>query len=82
MESMILQERFAQRVREAMALEHINQTELAERMGVTRSLVSQYLSPTRPISPGFDMVEKFARALQLEDPAALVSATEICVVNT
>lgn len=78
---MILQERFAQRVREAMHLEHINQTELADRMGVTRSLVSQYLSTTKPISPGFDVVEKFARALHLDDPAALVSAQEICSEN-
>lgn len=79
---MILQERFAQRVREAMQLERINQSELAERMGVTRSLVSQYLSPTRPISPGFDVVEKFAKALHLDDPAVLVMSQELCSANT
>lgn len=79
---MILQERFALRVREAMHAEGINQSQLAERLGVTRSLVSQYLSPTKPISPGFDVVEKFAKALHVEDPAILLGAQEICLVNT
>lgn len=73
---MILQKRFAQRVREAMEIEGINQTELGLRMGVTRSLVSQYLTGVR--SPGLDMLERFAKALSVDEPSLLIGSEEIC----
>lgn len=85
---MILRERFRQRVREAMAAEGINQSELARRMGATRAFVSQYVPARDPDttakrlpSPGLDVVEKFALALHIDDPASLLGAEVICLEN-
>lgn len=72
---MILQQRFADRVREAMEIEAVSQSELARRMNVTPALVWQYLNQTR--SPGFDMVEKFAEALHIADPVLLMSSEKL-----
>jgi transcriptional regulator with XRE-family HTH domain len=77
MESVILQERFKQRVREAMAIEGITQSELARRMGVTRAMISQYLNKVQ--SPGLEVVEKFAIALKVDDPALLLGRQELCI---
>lgn len=72
---MILQQRFADRLREAMEIEGVSQSELARRMGVTPALVWQYVNKNR--SPGFDMVEKFAEALRIPDPVQLMSAEKL-----
>jgi transcriptional regulator with XRE-family HTH domain len=81
MDAVILQERFAKRIREAMDAEGVNQTQLAKRMHVTPAAISQYLSGTIK-SPGLDVVEKFAKALNVHDPAALLSDEKICLVIT
>lgn len=65
---------FQSRVREALRMRAINQSELARRMGVERSTVSQYLTGRN--SPGFDVVERFAKALELR-PSILVNENSI-----
>ena len=75
MENVILQERFALRVREAMESERVSQSELARRMSVTPSMVSQYINGLR--SPGLDVVERFSRALNIDDPTILLSSEKI-----
>ncbi len=52
-----------------MAEQHISQTDLADKMGVTPSFVSQILGGHR--RPGLDSLESFANALETE-PANLI----------
>lgn len=49
----------------------MSQSDIARKMKVTRSLVSQYLSGHR--CPGLDMVVRFADALGIEEPIELLS---------
>lgn len=70
----VLQQRFQDKVRQAMACREINQSRLAELMGVTRAYVSQYVTGRN--SPGFDVVERFADALGFE-PWELLDETPI-----
>lgn len=72
---MLLQKRFALRVREAMDAEGVSQSELARTMEVTPSMVSQYLNGVR--SPGLDVVEKFAKALHVSDPTLLLGSNKL-----
>lgn len=70
----VLLQRFQDKVREAMSLRDINQSDLARDMGVGRMYVSRYLTGRN--SPGFDVVEKFAKALRVE-PWELLDETPI-----
>jgi len=74
----VLETRFRKRLREAIDAAGINQSELARRMHVTPALVSQYLSGHR--SPGLDVVEKFAKALEL-NPLMLLDSEKILLAN-
>jgi transcriptional regulator with XRE-family HTH domain len=76
--NVILEKRFVERLSEAMKAADINQSELARRMNVTRSMVNQYLNGR--IAPGLDVVERFAAALEV-DPLALLSSEKV-LVNT
>lgn len=71
---MILEQRFLKRVAEAMQAQDMNQSALARKMNVTRSMVSQYLTGHR--TPGLDVVERFAKALDV-DPLALLSSENL-----
>lgn len=66
---MVLQDTFRAKVLAALDERGWSQSELARRMDVTRSMVSQYLN--KRIQPGLDVVEKFATALEV-DPWNLV----------
>ena len=61
-----LRKRFVERVQSAMAANGWSQSELAREMGITRAMVSQYLSGHR--SPGLEVVQHFADALRLVNP--------------
>lgn len=61
---MVMQDNFRVKVQTALTERAWSQSELARKMGVTRSVVSQYLSGR--IAPGLDVVEKFATALEVE----------------
>ncbi|MGD9713529.1 MAG: helix-turn-helix domain-containing protein [Thermomicrobiales bacterium] len=67
---MIMQRRFRERVLERIQVMDITKAELARRMEVVGPYVHQYLSGRN--CPGFDVVERFARALEI-DPSRLVS---------
>lgn len=62
---MILQEHFRRRVQAELDERDWSQSDLAREMGVTRSVVSQYL--TGRITPGLDVVERFAKAFGFEE---------------
>lgn len=55
---------FTQNVRHRMADLGINQVELARRLGVGESFVSQMLSGHR--RPGLESLDSFAQALEME----------------
>lgn len=61
---------FIRNVRERMRILKISQAELARRMGVTPSFVSQMLSGHR--RPGLESLEDFAKSLEC-DPADLIA---------
>jgi len=71
--SAVLQRRFVSRLRERMQSAGVSQSDLARRMAVTPSYVSQILSGHR--RPGLDTLEAVATALEC-DPAELISSTE------
>ncbi len=62
---------FVQNVRDRMVTLRINQSKLAETLGVTEGYVSQILNGHR--RPGLDSLESFATALST-DPAELIRA--------
>lgn len=64
---------FVQNVRDRMATLRINQSKLAEALGVTEGYVSQILNGHR--RPGLDSLESFADALSI-DPSELIRAHE------
>lgn len=66
---MLLQYRFQARVKDELAKRNWSQTKLAEVMQVGRAYVSVYLMGKR--SPGLDVVERFAKALEI-DPVELL----------
>jgi len=53
----------------------MSQGDLAKKLGVSRQMVSLYLSGKR--MPGLDIVEKFSLALELPDAASLIDESEI-----
>ncbi len=61
---MILDKHFREKVNQAMAAQGWSQSDLSREMGKSRQYVYQYLQGLR--SPGFDVVEHFARALHVE----------------
>jgi transcriptional regulator with XRE-family HTH domain len=65
----VMQANFRDKVHQALEERGWSQSALAREMNVTRSVVSQYLSGR--ITPGLDVVEKFANALGV-DPWNLV----------
>ena len=67
--NVVMQAKFREKVLAALEQRDWSQSELARKMGITRSVVSQYL--TGRIVPGLDVVEKFAGALEI-DPWNLV----------
>lgn len=70
----ILQQTFVANVRRHLKSSGWTLTELARRMGVAQPMVSQYMNGHR--SPGFDVVERFAAALEC-DPHELLRVTEM-----
>lgn len=82
MENVELKNRFIRKANEAMQLQGWSKAELARRMGVSAQFVGQYLGSENPSTPGLDVVERFARALGLEDPGALIDDSEISQVVT
>jgi len=64
---------FVENVRERMDDLGLSQKNLAERLGVTQSYVSQILSGHR--RPGLDSLDDFARVLEI-DPADLIRSAE------
>ncbi len=75
MENVRLKERFMKKLSEAMQAHGWTNSELARRMGVSRQFVGQYTGGEK--TPGLDVVERFANALELEDPSILIDRTEI-----
>ena len=66
----VLIQRFQAAVRRRLdAMPELNQSRLAERMGVPPSYVSMYVLGYK--SPGLDVVERFAEALEC-DPGLLL----------
>lgn len=61
---MILQQRFRERLQQALDLSGVSQSELARKMGVKPQYVHDYLKGHRP-EPGLAVVEKFALAFDL-----------------
>jgi len=61
---MILQKRFTARVLERLDQLSWNRARLAREMGVQPPYLSNYLNGR--FSPGLDVVEKFANALQID----------------
>lgn len=70
---MILDERFRNGVDRELKRLGWSRSDLAREMDRPPSFVSQYLNGDR--SPGFGVVELFAKALRMKDPAKLL-ATE------
>ena len=70
----VLQQRFQHSLRQAIADAGMNQTQLAEKMGVSKMYVSKYLNGVS--SPGLDVIEKFSKALGLEPHDLLLPAEE------
>jgi transcriptional regulator with XRE-family HTH domain len=62
--SVRLSNAFIRNVRERMAAQGLSQTDLAKRLKVTPSFVSQMLSGHR--RPGLESLEDFAKALSCE----------------
>lgn len=71
---MLLEKRFVTRTAEALDLLGITQAELARRMHVSRAMVNQYMNGSR--SPGLDVVERFALALEV-DPLDLLAKEKL-----
>lgn len=67
---MILQKQFRDRLKEHMEAQGLSQSDLARRMKVSPQFVSQYLRGGA--CPGLDVVEKFSKALSLENPVELL----------
>lgn len=60
----LLQKKFQQKVRELLISKGWSQSALAREMDVAPMTVSQYLNGKR--SPGLDVLERFAKALEVE----------------
>lgn len=75
---MILDERFRMKVEQAMKIHGWTQAELSRRMGVGRQYVSQYLR--QGISPGTEVIERFAIALQV-DPGNLLDKADLEILS-
>jgi len=67
----ILQERFRERLREALDTRGWTQSDLARRMHVAPQYVNAYLSGVR--CPGLDVVQRFSEALGIPDPIDLLN---------
>lgn len=65
----VLQDRFCRNVDAILRQARISRAELARRMGVTQTYPLNYIN--KSVSPGFDVVERFATALGLPDPNLL-----------
>lgn len=76
---MVMQRRFRERVLERIQVMEITKAELARRMDVANSYVHQYVSGR--VSPGFEVVEKFATALEI-DPSLLVGPKSLIEPGT
>ena len=68
MEGVILQQRFVDNVLRLLDEQGMSQSDLARKMGKSRQYIGDYLLMRR--SPGFDVVEGFAKALGV-DPSEL-----------
>jgi transcriptional regulator with XRE-family HTH domain len=60
---------FCENVRERMKFLKLSQADLAAKLGVSQSYISQILSGHR--RPGLDSLELFAKALKVEPPDLL-----------
>lgn len=66
---LILQENFRRKLFEALHAKEWSQSDLAREIGVSRQLVGDYFHGRK--SPGLDVVERFAKALDV-DPWNLI----------
>ena len=74
---MILDERFRENAKRIMTDKHLSQSEIARRMHVSASMVNQYLSGHR--SPGLEMVERFAQAMELDRATDLLEEKSLAM---
>lgn len=70
----ILEKRFQRKLQDAIEQKGISQRELARRMGISSQLVGDYYHARK--SPGLDMIERFAQALEV-DPLNLLDEAGI-----
>lgn len=73
--NVILQDRFRANVEMLLREKGISKSELARRLGVKNPTVFLYLRPRskeNSRTPGLDVVERFAAALELDDPSDLL----------
>lgn len=71
---MTLHETFCENVRDLMSYHGMNQTDLANRLGVTQSFVSQLVSGKR--KPGLGTIESVAHALGVDASRLLEKVPE------
>lgn len=67
---MALQQIFVRKLREALEAKNWTQSDLARALDMTPQSVGHYVHGRR--SPGIELVEKFAAALDVEHPANLL----------
>ncbi|MEI8022366.1 MAG: helix-turn-helix transcriptional regulator [Schlesneria sp.] len=75
MENVTLQNRFQRKLRVALEANGWTQQDMADKLGCSNQMVSQYLLGRR--CPGLDVIEKFATTLGLPDAASLIDNSEI-----
>ena len=75
---MILDQRFREKLADALRSRGCSQSELARRMNVSRQYVWKYLEGSS--NPGLDVIEKFAAALDV-DPLNLLDERKISFLS-
>jgi transcriptional regulator with XRE-family HTH domain len=68
----ILEKRFQSNLEHLLLDRGWSQSDLAREMGVSPQYVHKYLRGTN--SPGLDVVERFAKALDISDPVDLLTS--------
>jgi len=77
--NVILEQRFRDKLLQALSANGISKSELARRMGTSPQYMSEYVHGRK--SPGLDVLERFAFALHVE-PANLIDENPIRLLTT